>query len=125
MNKTLLIVAAILVAAGAFFFFSQNKTSQVTPTKEEASEPTITLTSAGFSPDNVTIKAGQKITWINKSGTEATVNSDPHPSHTNFQPLNLGSFADGASLSLTFDQTGTYGYHNHLNPNARGTITVQ
>lgn len=127
MNKNLLIaIIVILVAVGAFFFFKNKPESQITPTKEETQEQaTITLTSTGFSPENITIKAGQKVTWLNKSGTEAAVNSDPHPTHTNYAPLNLGSFADGASLILTFDKAGTYGYHNHLNPNVRGTIIVQ
>lgn len=99
-------------------------TSQASTTAQQ-SQNTVTLTANGFSPATLTIKAGQKVTWINKSGEEATVNSDPHPTHTAYPPLNLGSFPDGGTLSLTFDKAGKYGYHNHLNPSARGTIVVE
>lgn len=99
-------------------------TAQVSPTAQQ-SQTTVTLTANGFSPTSLTIKAGQTVTWMNKSGEGATVNSDPHPVHTAYPPLNLGSLPDGGTLSLTFDKLGTYGYHNHLSPSERGTIIVQ
>jgi len=86
---------------------------------------TVTLTQSGWSPATLTIKVGQTVVWNNKSGETATVNSDPHPTHTDYPPLNLGSFPDGGSLSLTLPKAGTYGYHNHLNPSERGTIVVE
>lgn len=89
------------------------------------SEEMVTLTADGFRPNNLTIKAGATVVWVNKSGSTATVNSSPHPSHTDFPRLNLNSFPDGGTLSLTFDKPGTYKYHNHLNPSQFGTIVVQ
>lgn len=86
---------------------------------------TITLTKSGFNPQKVTVKAGTKVTWINQSGGTATVDSADHPTHLKYPPLNLGSFANGGSLSLVFDKTGTYGYHNHLNSSQFGTVTVE
>ena len=98
---------------------------QVTESSAPQEQNTITLTSAGFSPQSLTVKAGTSITWINKGGVDAIVNSSPHPSHTDYPPLNLGIFPDGGTLSLNFDKTGTYKYHNHLNPSQTGTIIVQ
>lgn len=100
-------------------------TTQATSTTAQQSQNTVTLTANGFSPASLTIKAGQTVTWVNKSGEAATVNSAPHPVHTAYPPLNLGSFPDGGTLSLKFDKPGTYGYHNHLNPSERGTIVVE
>lgn len=101
-------------------------TQQTSPTNEVTKEQNvITLTKDGFSPSALTVKAGTKVAWINKSGSQAAVNSNPHPIHTSYSPLNLGSFSDGSSLSLTFDKPGTYGYHNHLNPNQSGAVIVQ
>lgn len=92
----------------------------------ETTKDEIILTMAdGFSPASLTIKVGDRVTWVNESGTDATVNSAPHPAHTNYPPLNLGSFSDGATLSLVFDKPGTYKYHNHLNPSQFGAIVVQ
>lgn len=100
-------------------------TSPATTSATETSQETITLTSDGFSPKTLTIKTGTKVTWTNQSGSDATVNSSPHPVHTDYPPLNLGSFPSGGTLSLTFDKLGTYKYHNHLNPSQFGTIVVQ
>lgn len=100
-------------------------TSSPTGSTQQQAQNTVTLTSNGFSPATLTIKTGETVTWLNKSGEAATVNSDPHPVHTDYAPLNLGNFPDGGTLTLTFDKPGSYGYHNHLNPSQRGTITVQ
>ena len=103
---------------------TQSQTPSLAPSAVE-NQASVTLTSSGFSPATLTIKAGTTVTWTNKSGSDATVNSNPHPVHTDYPPLNLGSFSDGGTLSLKFDKPGTYGYHNHLNPSEKGTIIVQ
>ena len=88
-------------------------------------ENTVILGSDGYLAQTITIKAGSKVTWINKSGADATVSSDQHPTHTIYPPLNLGKFSDGGQLSLVFNTPGTYKYHNHLNSSQTGTIIVQ
>lgn len=128
------VVIGVVVYAGIYYLFLAKKggyTKQTNQTPAVVSQPvqqsqnTVNLTSTGFSPTNLTIKSGQTVTWVNKSGQTATVNSAPHPAHTAYPPLNLGSFNDGGTLSLTFDKPGTYNYHNHLNSSQKGTITVQ
>lgn len=88
-------------------------------------ETVVTLTSSGFLPVSLTVKVGTKVTFINKTGTSATVDSDPHPVHTSYPSLNMGGFKDGETLTFTFDKAGTYGYHNHLKATQKGTIVVE
>ncbi len=97
-----------------------NRPENVTPNPAT----TITLNVTGFVPQVLTIHRGQTVTWVNNSGQQATVNSDPHPTHTAYPPLNLGEFNDGDSLSLRFPKTGRYGYHNHFDATQTGTIIV-
>ena len=85
----------------------------------------VTISSNGFSPQNVTIKAGDSVSWMNSDSANHTVNSDPHPTHTAYSPLNLGLMKPGEKKSLTFPTAGTYKYHDHLNPSSTGTVTVQ
>jgi plastocyanin len=101
---------------------SPSASPSTTPT---AAVHQVILTADGFSPATLTIKAGDSVTWINQSGADATVNSNPHPTHTDYPPLNLGTFSNGASLSLTFPKKGTYGFHNHFDPSQKGTIIVE
>lgn len=88
-------------------------------------EATVTLSSSGFSPRTVTIKAGDKLTWVNESGKEATVDSNPHPVHTSYPKMNLGSFSDGETFEFTFPEAGTYNYHNHFNASQGGSVIVE
>ncbi len=130
------IVAVIAVAALAFALLgnqtAKKATTSVTttspsPTASETQKTTntVTLTKNGFESQTLKVKAGTKVTFVNKSGAIATVNSDPHPIHTLWPFLNLGRFNDGESLDVTFDKTGTYTYHNHLNSSQTGTVVVE
>ena len=94
-------------------------------TASQSQKNTVILTAEGFSPKVLTIKAWETVTWNNNLGETATVNSDAHPAHTKYPPLNLGQFSAGQTLSLLFDQPVTYGYHNHLNPSQKGQIIVE
>lgn len=138
-GKWLIGLVILVVLVGGIYLLNKNKTSptppsqttiESTPVPTSASQTanqqnTVTLTQDGFSPATLTVKIGETVTWVNKSGTDATVNSDPHPIHTAYSPLNLNSFSNGGTLSLKFDKPGTYGYHNHLNASQKGTIVVQ
>lgn len=147
-NKVLIaVIVIIILVGGGFLLFSRNytatprpvpsqntqtfstpttNTQQATsPTQAQQGQNTIIYTSSGFSPASLTIKAEITVTWINNSGSDLSVNSNPHPIHTNYSPLNIGAIGDRQSKSLIFDKPGTYGYHNHLNPSQTGTIVVQ
>lgn len=149
-NWTIGIIAIILLLLAGVYLLGVNRekgtilptpTTQQTklqtlpsPTSSQSAFPSTTttaaihqiiLTSTGWTPATLTIKTGDTVTWINQSGTDATVNSNPHPTHTDYPPLNLGTFTNGSTLSLAFPQKGTYGYHNHLNPSEKGTILVE
>lgn len=135
MNKFLYAGVVVLILVVAVFALTSNKsktnvsaptTSTPAPSPQAtASQNTVTLTSSGFQPQTLTVKAGTTVTFVNKSGGTATVNSAVHPTHTLFPFLNLGSFEDGQSLQVTFDKTGTFKYHNHLNPGQTGTVVVE
>jgi len=133
-NKFILIFIVTIIALGAVTFLGNNKTALVVPSQPTAKPPiievnnsieTITLTDTGFVPKDIVIKAGTKVVWENRSGIPATVSSDNHPTHLLYPFLNLGEFADGSSLQVVFDKAGNYSYHNHINPNQKGSVTVE
>lgn len=135
-GKTLFwIVVILLVVLGGIYWFSGRTGGSLysPPISSEMSSPTsvaseavqIMISSSGFSPGQVVIKTGTKVTWNNQSGSVVAINSAVHPTHLLYPPLNLGEVADGSSVELIFDQSGTYKYHNHLNPTQFGTIVVE
>lgn len=95
---------------------------------------TIEITSKGFSPNSLIIGAGDTVTWINKDTNEHWPASAKHPTHTVYPESGgcIGSKFDACkglkqseSWSFTFNEKGTWNYHDHLNPAFGGKITVQ
>lgn len=142
MNKLILVIIVAVVVIGAIVLAGGKKSNNVTPNPseqttlptEQAQQPigaeqttqeAVTLTTTGFEPQTVTIKAGTKVVFTNKSGDVATVNSAIHPTHLVYPPLNLGEFTDGKTVELVFDKPGTYKYHDHLSPTRTGTVVVE
>jgi plastocyanin len=146
MSKNLwtVIIVVIVLLAGGWLFVSTR--SQVTPPtvtapasgspigsaapegteSAQTAENLITITTTSFSPDTLTIKVGDSVTWTNSDTKLHTVNSDPHPAHTLYPDLNdVGNISAGQSKSFTFTEVGTYKYHDHLNPSLVGTIIVE
>lgn len=135
MNSKLLIgiVTVIVIVLGIFVLGGSNKeplpgTAQTTPTTQNQQPPqtlSVTVDNSGFSPAQLSIKAGVRVNWINNSGSEISINSDEHPTHKLHPELNLGPIPNGSNGSLVFEKAGTYTYHDHYNPSRTGTVVVE
>ena len=139
-SKLLLTIIALIIIFGAFILLGNKKMSPTTKQSEsmksqESTKPVVTqptnlvvnvvLTDTGFLPKDITVKAGTRVVWVNKSGKTANVSSDDHPTHRLYPFLNLGEFADGSSVQVVVEKVGKYSYHNHLNASEVGTITAE
>lgn len=119
-----LIIGGLLYIV-AYYLFIMKARPVAQTTMQNSGQTTVTITASSFSPSNLTINHGATIIWTNQSGVAATVNSNPHPTHTDYPPLNIGLIENGATASLTFPDPGTYSYHNHLQPDQTGIIVVR
>lgn len=139
-SKAWTIAVIVLILLGGWYFVSNSQRNKViapaaqiilTPTKvidkqsTSSGEMAVNVTNNGFDPATVTVKIGTKVTWMNKNSDSVIIASDPHPLHTDYPPLNLGSLGAGQSASLVFNKQGSYSYHNHLNPSEIGKVIVQ
>lgn len=139
-------IGVIVILLVGFIFVKNSAKTAVAPSTSEVTTPTesptasasesaspsaamsqniVKITANGFVPQSITIKAGESVTWTNTDTAPHNVNSNPHPIHTDYPPLNLGTIQPGSSKSLTFPTKGTYGYHDHLNPQFKATVIVQ
>lgn len=164
MNKKIAIVLVIIIViVGSYVLFKGPKAqapTTETPTtsvpnstentetenmeNEDATvlpaENIITYTGEGYSPDTLTIKLGETVTWKNESSSGMWTASAMHPSHIVYSGTSLqehcpddeevafdacGSVQPGNSWSFTFNKQGTWKYHNHLIPKYFGTIVVE
>lgn len=73
-----------------------------------------------FTPNTLTVPAGTKVTWVNKSSEQHTVSSNE--SLFNSFVYIKGSVAD--SFSYTFNEPGTYNFYCQPHSGMMGKITV-
>jgi plastocyanin len=80
----------------------------------------------GFHPQTLTIDAGDTVLFENKSSDDAWPASNVHPTHLLYPGFDAKKpLLPGDSYSFTFTKTGSWGYHNHLEPDVQGTIVVK
>jgi plastocyanin len=82
-----------------------------------AADTTIQVADFSF-PATTTIQAGDTVTWTNSSGAAHTATADGGSFDT-------GTFADGASASVAFDDVGSFPYHCAIHASMTGTIVVE
>lgn len=106
--------------------------SNITQTEEGPATPSasaeknvVNIKSGGFLPQDITVKVGESVTWMNTDSVDHTVNSAVHPTHLVYPPLNLGNIKPADKRSLTFPTAGSYKYHDHLNPSLTGSVIVE
>ena len=106
----------------------------------------VTYNEEGFSPETVTVSQGDVVQFVNDSTNDMWVASAVHPTHEEYSGTtreeHCATPAAGTSTavdtddafdqceagneySFTFDQIGSWGYHNHLVPQDTGTVIVQ
>lgn len=147
MNTTARIIISVaviaLIGGGIIWYLNsrQSENTVPTPTAPSATSPsgndttpdetapaastTITYDGNTFMPSSLRVAVGATITVINNSSRELDFASDPHPTHTSNAELNEGSIAPGESREFTVTEKGDWGFHDHLNASAKGTLIVE
>jgi len=121
-----LIVGGLIYGLVYYLYLSKKGTSPYgTTSSQTVNQNTVSYSNSGFQPKNISIKAGDTVTWTNTGDVDVSINSDPHPIHTGYPPLNIGIVSSNKSAALIFPTPGIYKYHNHLNASQNGSITVQ
>ena len=125
-----LIIAFVVVVAAlvGFLYLNKQKAEPASPkaTPQVVTVASVSITKNGFVPATIQIKKGSQVTWTNNDTSPHQVITDPHPSHTNLKGLDSDPLAAGESFTFTFEKTGTYGYHDEMNPLIiKGTVIVK
>ncbi len=107
---------------------------------DESTLNTVEITESGFFPQTITINSGDTITWTNKISRKSWPASAIHPSHKVYPGSDISKcgtseqdsifdackgLAEGESYSFTFNEIGSWNYHDHLQSSNWGTIVVQ
>ncbi len=143
MKKAGLIVLLLALIGGAAFLAMRNNSESDTsryPVDEsqvpsaaktviDSKEPQsviVTYSDKGFTPNEVIINVGDSVVFKNESSGSFWPASDPHPAHTELSAFDARSaVAPGQSYTMTFEQSGSWGFHNHLNSSEMGNVIVR
>lgn len=105
---------------------SSQQTGQPANNSQKQAAAVIEYNDTGFSPQNVTIKSGEVVEFKNVSSGGMWIASAPHPLHTDYPEFDAKKeYKKGESYFFTFEKTGTWKFHNHLDPTRFGSVTVQ
>ncbi len=121
MKGILIVVIIILIGVFGWVYFAKpsSQTATTTSTTSAVSGKTIEIKDFKYAPATLTVKAGEKITVINRDASGHSVTADD------------GSFDSGV---LTKDvpgtitaptKPGTYAFHCVPHPSIQGTLVVE
>jgi plastocyanin len=123
-------IILFLVILGLFFFkpsdmVNDQKQKFFGQEKILPSDIVVKITVNGFIPEDVSIKRGTQVVWINETDNFAWPASNPHPVHDGYSGFDPEEpFKRGEAWAFKFENVGTWGYHDHLNPNRRARVVV-
>ncbi len=107
--------ACTAAVAGLLLAGTAASTSQVTAGTRTL---TITMQIAGFEPQVLFVKTGDRVTWINKDFF-------PHTATADNKAFDSRSIAPAGTWTYTVGKAGTYTYSCSFHPTMKGTIKVQ
>jgi plastocyanin len=82
-----------------------------------ANEAAVQIVYRAYQPADLTVLAGQTVTWHNSSLMQHTVTALDGA-------FNSGALAGGTSFSYTFTTPGTFNYKCTIHPTMKGTVVV-
>jgi plastocyanin len=86
---------------------------------------TVRFTNQGYIPSELEVSVGTMVQFVNESDGEMWVASNEHPGHTDLPTFDQFSPSSKSSTyTYTFDEFGTWSFHDNLKPSFEGTVNV-
>jgi len=119
-----MLLTAIVIAVGAvgIVVLSDDASSgaSASPAQSQTAATgavTVDIADFKFKPVTVTVKAGGKVSWVNRDSAEHTA--------TAAGGFDTGAIVKGAMKTETFAKPGTYAYICAFHPFMKGTVVVR
>ncbi len=144
------IIAAVVVIVALLLIFIPGKSSEINQniggneTNETVParipvEHFVEMRASGFTPKTSVIQKGDRVTFINKGSTSVWIVSDDYKTNTDYpssdiekcgtvEQANIFDSCEGIesdqTYTFTFNEVGSWGYHDYFRPGIKGTIIV-
>lgn len=89
-------------------------------TAGRAEEATVNIDNFSFSPAELVVAAGTKVTWLNRDDIPHTVTDAADP-----RAFKSAALDTGDAFSFVFPAPGTYRYFCSLHPHMQATVVVR
>ncbi len=134
-HTTGLFTRAVLAGTIAALTAACSSTSSMGPSTggtctASSTSTTITISNNSVCPQNITVPRGTQVTFVNSDSRNHTMNSDPHPEHTDCPEINQVGFLTTGQRRQTgnLNIARRCGFHDHEDFNnaaLKGSITIQ
>ena len=111
-------MASGLMGPGMMRGWGGGSTAPQTPVVSQSKEFTVEIRDFTFRPNDLTVSAGARVTWVNRDGA-------PHDATEDDGAWNTERLFKDDSNAITFDRAGVYSYHCTIHPQMKGTLKVQ
>ncbi len=112
-------LAMVLVACSSASPVVSSAASKSEPAAAQSASGSAEVMMSGFkfSPAELTVKVGTKVTWTNNDGAGHDVSASDGS-------FSSGTLSKGQTFSMVFDKEGTYAYVCTFHPGMEGKIIV-
>src|SRR3990167_7489221 len=120
-----IVFALLLVGFLGYLIFLKPGAKKESP-KEATPTAFVTITDKGFDPQTILINKGETVSWTNEDIKAHQPASNPHPVHNGLPGFDAKKpLKKCETYQFTFEEAGTFGYHDHLTPTANGSVVVR
>ncbi len=135
-SKSLKILAilflGVIVLIGLIVYVSRDqleknntKNASDSQSGEAAQEAQVSITADGFVPATLIMNKNTKVTFTNNDSKPRQLQANPHPNGTSLPDFKSKVLSSSQTYTYTFSKSGSFGYHDHLDPKVNGTIEVK
>lgn len=126
--KIFFLVLALSLTAAACNKTSDNSATDIKPANNMTvpKNHEIKMMGSGFEPSELVIRKGDTVKFVNASNQAIRPASGPHPTHTDYAEFDPKKGIEAHTFwEFKFEKSGTWKFHDHLNPAIRGTIKAE
>lgn len=99
---------------------SGGKAAQAEDAAGAAETTRVVIDNFAYSPREITVAPGTRVTWTNRDDVPHTVTSSAQP-----RAFDSGALDDDSSFAFVFQTPGTYDYFCALHPHMTGKVIVK
>lgn len=121
MTRRTLLAAGVAGGAWSLALAARGvRAADATPGAQAAGTAQVTIDNFTFSPAELTVAAGTRVTWTNRDDIPHTVVDRDNPRTMKSPPLDTDD-----SFTFAFERPGTFHYFCSLHPHMQGAVVVR